>query len=172
MAQTAENELPKYDAIITPPELEKFTRQLGLFQSVIRLIDDSESGQLYVDDVSALFQPIYDGIDMVWARAIDHGRAVHAKKASVDQQSPNSNPSRQLQIVSGHLNNALRVVLSMQEAGPLSNCETMATKTDLLRGAALHLLEALKHIEHEDDQSAVQTSCDEAVKLLKISGNL
>jgi len=172
MAQTAENELPKYDAIITPPELEKFTCQLGLFQAVIRLIDDSESGQLYVDDISAIFQPIYDGIDMVWARAIDHGRAVHAKKASVDQQSPNSNPSRQLQIVSGHLNNALRVVFSMQEAGPLSACEDTATQADIVKCAALHLLEALNHIEHEDDPSAVQASCSEAEKLLKIRGDL
>jgi len=89
--------------------------------------------------------------------------------ASVDQDSPNSNPSRQLKIVAGHLNDGLRVALSMQEAGPLSSCASSTKQISIARAAGLHLLEAINHLEQGGERTAVQASYDEVVRLLNIS---
>jgi len=182
---------PEYDAIITPPELEKFTQQLGLFQSVLRLIDDSEPAQTYVDDISAIFQPIYDGIDMVWARAIDRGRAAHAQKASVDQQSPNSNPSRQLQRISRNLiiggvttlkmmfreladsdqskfkSSFDRMEAMLGDASDELLSLTPVTPDEVARCAERHLHEGVEHLKLEDYGQA-RASFEQSARLLKM----
>jgi len=83
------------------------------------------------------------------------------------KDSPNENPSKQLQVISLNLIDSLRVVLSMLEYGPLSTYQTPPSPEDIARCATLHLLEALKHIHHNEIGLA-RTSFEQSAQLLNV----